>query len=80
MRQQGRRILGDLCALDDYTSKWISVRMHPATFYSRQHDIRKSLEDIEGHYVEIDMGQYVIFRFSENNDLTTFYRYHHEYI
>jgi hypothetical protein len=80
MKQQGRCIVGDLRVVDSYTSDWMSIKMHPATFYRRQADIQASLEKIRGLYAELDMGQYILLRFSEKDDVTTFHRHHHEYI
>jgi hypothetical protein len=54
--------------------------MHPTTYYRRQEDILPTLEKIKGLYAELDMGQYIILRFSEKDDLTSFHRDHHEYI
>jgi hypothetical protein len=80
MKQQGRCIVGDPIILDSYTSNWESVKLHPATFYRRFDDFQKGLNTIKGFYAEIDMGQYVVIRFSEKADMTAFHKRHHEYV
>lgn len=80
MKQQGRCIVGDPIIIDSYTSEWESVRLHPATFYRRFDDFQKGLNSIKGLYAEIDMGQYVVIRFSEKADMTAFHKRHHEYV
>ncbi len=80
MKQQGKCIVGDPISVDGYTADWMSVRVHPTTFYRRQEAIQQTLDTIKGLYAEIDMGQYVLLRFSEKEDVTRFHRNHHEYI
>ena len=80
MKQEGKCIVGDPVRLDNYTSNWMSIRLHPATFYRRIEEIQKGLKTAKGLYAEIDMGQFVVIRFSEKADLTAFHRRHHEYI
>jgi hypothetical protein len=80
MRQEGRFIIGDPVRLDNYTSDWASVRLSPATYYRRIDDFKKGLKTIKGLCAEIDMGQFVVIRFSEKNDMTAFHKKHHEYI
>lgn len=80
MKQHGKCIVGDPVSLDSYTADWMSVRIHPGTYYRRLDDIRDTLDKIKGVYAELDMGQYVLLRFSEKDDVTSFHRNHHEYI
>lgn len=80
MKQIGNCINGDPIILDSYTNKWESVRLHPTTFYRHADEIQKGYKSIKGLYAEIDMGQFVVIRFSEKSDLTAFHRRHHEYI
>lgn len=80
MKQQGRCIVGDSIRIDSYTSDWAAVRLHPATFYRRFDEFQKGFAAVKGLYVEIDMGQFVIIRFSEKEDMTAFYKRHHEYV
>jgi hypothetical protein len=58
----------------------MSVRLHPTTFYRRIDEFYESLSKAKGLYAEIDMGQFVVIRFSEKDDVTAFHRRHHEYI
>ena len=80
MKQQGKCIIGDPVRVDNYTCDWMSVRMHPSTFYRRMEEIHDGFKNTKGLYAEIDLGQYVIIRFSEKDDMTDFHRLHHEYI
>jgi len=80
MKQRGKCIIGDPIIVDSYTSDWATVRLHPAIFYRRQDEFQKGFKAMKGLYAEIDMGQFVIIRFSEKDDLTAFHRRHHEYI
>jgi hypothetical protein len=80
MKQKGNCLVGDPIALDNFTSGWESVRLHPTIFYRRLDQFRKGLKKINGLYVEIDMGQFIMIRFSEKDDLTEFHRLHHEYL
>jgi len=80
MRQQGKCIIGDPIQVDSYTAGWMSVRMHPTSYYRRQDEIQASLNKTKGLYTEIDQGQFVVIRFSEKDDVTAFHRSHHQYI
>jgi len=80
MKQQGKCIVGDPISVDGYTADWMSIRVHPGTFYRRLEAIYKTLDSIKGVYAEIDMGQFVLLRFSDKDDVTKFHRDHHEYI
>ena len=80
MKQRGKCIAGDPIIVDSYTAKWESVRLHPTIFYRRIDEIQKGFKSVKGLYAEIDMGQFVVIRFSEKEDLTAFHRRHHEYI
>lgn len=80
MKQQGQCITGDPIRVDSFTSDWMSVKLHPTTFYRRIDEFQKSFESVKGLYAEIDMGQFVVIRFSEKDDVTAFHRRHHEYL
>jgi hypothetical protein len=80
MKQEGKCIVGDPISVDSYTAGWNSVKLHPAVFYRRIDEIQKSFKSIKGLYAELDMGQYVVIRFSEKSDVTNFYRLNHEYV
>lgn len=80
MKQFGSNITGDPVRLESYTSDWSTIRLHPAIFYRRQDEIDEGLEDIKGLYAQIDMGNYVMLRFSEKDDLTEFHRKHYQYL
>lgn len=80
MKQKGKEIVGDDIKVDSYTHDWIQVRIHPGIFYRRYDDFINSLKTVKGLYAEIDQGQYVSVRFSDKNDVTEFYRIHHEYL
>lgn len=80
MKQEGKCIVGDSVRLDNYTSDWLSVRIQPETFYRRISEIQTDLKTSKGLYAIIDMGQFVVIRFSDKVDLTAFYRRHREYV
>lgn len=80
MKQKGKCLSGDPVQLDAFTSGWMSVKLHPGTFYRRQDEIYTDLDKSKGFYAEIDMGDFVVIRFSEKDDVTAFYRRHREYI
>lgn len=80
MKQKGKCLTGDPIRVDNFTSDWMSVRLHPATFYRRMEQFQDSLEKTRGIYAELDLGQFVVIRFSEKDDVTAFHRKHHEYI
>ena len=80
MKQQGRCIVGDHVRVDSYTSDWLSVRVHPCIFYRRNDEFHKGFKTVKGLYTELDMGQFIVIRFSEKEDVTSFHRRHHEYI
>ncbi len=80
MKQKGNCLIGDPIVLDNFTSNWDSVRLHPAIFYRRIEQFQKGLKRVKGLYVKIDMGQFITIRFSEKDDLTEFYKLHHEYV
>lgn len=77
MKQQGKCIVGDMREVDDFTSDWLSVKVHPAVYYRRQDEFQVTLDAVKGLYAEMDMGQYVLIRFSEKDDVTAFHRNHH---
>lgn len=80
MKQQGRCITGDPIRVNNFTADWLSVRLHPATFFRRYDSFQEGLEQVKGLYAELDFGQYVLLRFSNKEDLTSFHKRHHEYI
>jgi hypothetical protein len=80
MKQKGNCVTGDPIRLDKYTAGWLSVKLHPTTYYRRLDDIKKGYGSVKGIYAEIDMGHHVVVKFSEKEDLTDFYRIHHKYI
>ena len=80
MKQKGKSIIGDPVQVDNYTTDWTSIRLHPSVFYRRQEELRKGFKLVKGLYAEIDMGQFVVIRFSEPADMTAFHQRHREYI
>lgn len=80
MKQQGQCIIGDPIRIDSYTAGWMSIRLHPAMFYRRIEMFQDSLKKTKGLYAELDMGEFVVIKFSEKDDVTAFHRKHHEYI
>lgn len=80
MKQIGREITGNDIKVSSYTNDWIQIRIHPAIFYRRYEQFADSFNNIQGFYTELDQGQYVSVRFSDKNDVTEFYRKHHEYL
>jgi len=80
MKQQGRCIVGDPVTVDSYTADWMSVRLHPTTYYRRFDEFQKGFKRVKGLYAEIDQGQFVVIRFSEKDDMTAFHKLHHEYV
>jgi hypothetical protein len=80
MKLKGRCLVGDMVSVDSYTSDWMSVKLHPAVFYRRIEQFQNSFKSVKGMYAELDLGQYVVIRFSEKDDVTTFHRVHHEYV
>ena len=80
MKVKKNCIMGDPVMLDRYTAKWATVRLHPLTFYRRLDLFRSSLGKVKGLYAEIDSGQFVSIRFSEQDDIKEFYKTHEEYV
>jgi hypothetical protein len=80
MKQQGRCLTGDPIRLDSYTADWMTVRLHPTTFYRRLEEFEEGFKKVKGLYAEIDMGQFILIKFSEKDDVTAFHRRHHEYL
>jgi len=80
MKQHGKHITGNPVSVDRFTAGWNFVKIHPTSYYRRQKEILEGLKKSKGFYTDIDMGQFVIIRFSEKDDLTTFHRDHHAYI
>ena len=80
MKIKGKCLIGSEVNLDSYTSNWMSIKLHPQVYFRRIEEIQQSLETTNGLYTLIDMVQYIVIRFSDKADVTTFYRKHHEYI
>lgn len=80
MKQLGKCIVGDPIRVYNYTSDWLSIRLHPATFYRRHDEFQAGFKNVKGLYTELDLGQYILIRFTEKEDVTAFHRRHHEYI
>jgi hypothetical protein len=80
MKQQGRCITGNPISVNAYTADWMTIRLHPTTFYRRYDEFQKSLDNVKGLYAELDLGQYVMLKFSDKCDVTEFHRKHHEYV
>jgi hypothetical protein len=80
MKQKGKCIIGDLVCVDNYTSEWESVRLHPSTYYRRLDEIENSLSELHGLYTQLDLGEFVLIRFSDKEDLSKFCRLNKEYI
>lgn len=80
MKQQGNCIIGDPIRVDDFTSNWNVISMHPSTFYRRYEEICENLQKTKGFYTKLDIGNYVLIKFSEKEDLDLFYKNSYEYI
>jgi hypothetical protein len=80
MKLKNNFLVGDPVRIDSYTSEWLTLHLHPSVFYRRLEIFQESLEQSKGMYAEIDMGEFICIRFSEKEDLTNFYRIHHNYI
>lgn len=73
-------IVGDQASIFSYTNDWYPVKIHPATYYRRMSDFEEGFKLVKGLYAEMDLGQYVMIRFSLKEDVTAFHRKHHEYL
>jgi hypothetical protein len=80
MKQQGKCIVGDPVKINNLTRDWETVRIHPLVFYRRQDTFLDGLKASKGLHACVDMGQFILIRFSDKEDLTAFYRRHHEYV
>lgn len=80
MKQKGKCLVGDPIHISSYTAKWMTVKLHPSVFYRRFEEFQKGFEQVKGLYAELDMGEYVLIRFSEKEDVTNFHRRHHQYV
>ena len=80
MKQHGFEITGDAVKVDSYTNGWAQVKLHPIVFYRRYDDFVESYSKLKGPYAEIEFNDFVVIRFSNKEDVTTFHRIHHEYI
>ena len=72
MRQSGKCIIGNQVCVDNYTAGWPSVKIHPSSFYQKYD--RYNFKSIKGLYTYLDFGQYVVVRFSDEDDLISFTR------
>jgi hypothetical protein len=80
MKQEGKCIVGDPIKINSLTRDWETVRVHPLVFYRRYDTFVDGLKSSKGLHAMVDMGQYIMIRFSDKDDLTAFYRRHHEYV
>ena len=80
MKQIGKCIVGDPIKINNVTRGWETVRLHPSVYYRRLDAFLDGLSTSKGLHAVADLGQFVLIRFSEKEDLTAFYRLHHEYI
>lgn len=80
MKQNGNCIIGDPVRVGDFTSSWDTISMHPSTFYRRYDQIQENLNNVKGFYTKLDLGDFVLIRFSEKDDLDNFYKNNYEYI
>lgn len=80
MKQQGKCIVGDPVRVNNYTADWLSIKLHPTTFYRRHDEFQEGFKSVKGLYTELDLGQFVLIKFSEKDDLTAFHRRHHAYL
>lgn len=80
MKKQGNCIVGDPVIVDRNTADWLTVKLHPITFYRRFEEFQDGLEESKGLYTHIDVGPYVVVKFLEKEDMTAFFRRHHAYI
>jgi hypothetical protein len=80
MKQQGKCIVGDPIRVNSYTADWLSVKLHPIIFYRRHDEFQEGFETVKGLYTELDLGQFVLIKFSEKDDLTAFHRRHNAYL
>ncbi len=80
MKQKGNTIVGDPLKIDRYTANWLTVNLHPTTFYRHFDKFQKGFSKVKGLYAEVDHGYTICIRFSEKEDVTEFHRLHHEYI
>jgi hypothetical protein len=80
MKQQGKRLTGDPVRIEQFTTDWLTVRLHPTTFYRRIDEFQEGFSLVKGLYTDIDCGQFILIRFSEKEDLTAFHRRHNAYL
>lgn len=80
MKKLGNFVTGDPVRVVKYTNDWLTVRLHPGVFYRRLDQFHDSLARVKGLYTEIDIGDCVMIRFSDKEDLTAFYRTHNQYV
>jgi hypothetical protein len=72
MKQEGKCIIGNQVCIDNYTAGWPSIKIHPSSFYRKYSDINYKLKSIKGLYTYLDFGQYVVVRFSNEDDMHFF--------
>jgi hypothetical protein len=80
MKINGKCLMGDPVLVDRYTADWHSIVLHPSVFYRRIDQFEEGFKKVRNLYSEIDNGDRVYIRFQSKDDLTEFYRIHHEYI
>lgn len=80
MKQLGKCLVGDLVRIDNYTSGWVSVKLHPIIFYRRFDEFQEGFKKVKGLYAQMDCDEFIIIRFSEKDDLTLFHKIHNKYL
>lgn len=74
MKQVGKCLVGNYEKINDYTSSWYNLSLHPSVFYRKHDVITGSLENISGLYTELDHGSLVSLRFSDSKDFEQFHK------
>jgi len=79
MKQVGSSIIGNLVQVNNFTKEWSEISLHPAIFYRNYDKFITTLEDGNGLYAEIDSGNNIIIRFSDNDDAINFHNDYNDY-
>lgn len=72
MKQINKCITGTQVCIDNYTADWPSIKIHPTSFYKNYNDMTNKMKSIKGLYTFLDLGQYVVVRFSNEEDIRYF--------
>jgi hypothetical protein len=80
MKQHSNCIIGDIERVSNFTANWYSLKFRPGTFYRKHSEIIEILDKIKGNYAELDFGEYVDIRFSDQDDLNYFCSKYYEYV